>query len=49
VRGQGAYNQTFGAANWLIQMNWENSRGGGYDKTLGIKFYKQQPIVDSLA
>jgi len=26
--GHGAYNQTFGTYNWLIQMEWENSRGG---------------------
>jgi hypothetical protein len=39
--GQGAYNQTFGTYNWLIQMLWENSRGGGCDKTLGGKFYNQ--------
>jgi hypothetical protein len=39
VIGQGAYNQTFGTYNWLIQMDWENSRGGGCDKTLGGKFY----------
>jgi Phosphate-induced protein 1 conserved region len=39
--GQGAYNQTFGTYNWLIQMGWENSRGGGCDKTLGGKFYNQ--------
>jgi hypothetical protein len=39
--GQGAYNQTFGSYHWLIQMLWENSRGGGCDKTLGGKFYNQ--------
>jgi hypothetical protein len=39
--GQGAYNQTFGTYNWLIQMQWENSRGGGCDKALGGKFYNQ--------
>jgi hypothetical protein len=39
--GHGAYNQTFGTYNWLIQMNWENSRGGGCDKALGGKFYSQ--------
>ena len=39
--GQGAYNQTFGTYNWLIQMNWENGRGGGCDKALGGKFYAQ--------
>jgi hypothetical protein len=26
--GHGAYNQTFGTYNWLIQMEWENSREG---------------------
>jgi len=41
VLGQGAYNQTFGTYNWLIQMNWENSRGGGCDRTLGGKFYSK--------
>lgn len=40
--GNGAkYNQTFGTHNWLIQMNWENSRGGGCDQTLGGAFYTQ--------
>jgi hypothetical protein len=39
--GHGAYNQTFGTYNWLIQMEWENSRGGGCDKALGGKFYNQ--------
>jgi hypothetical protein len=39
VIGEGAYNQTFGTYNWLIQMDWENSRGGGCDKTLGGTFY----------
>jgi hypothetical protein len=29
------------AYNWLIQMQWENSRGGGCDKALGGKFYNQ--------
>ena len=38
--GSGAYNQTFGNGyNWLIQMNWENARGGGCDQTLGGSFY----------
>jgi len=41
VLGHGAYNQTFGTYNWLIQMEWENSRGGGCDKALGGKFYNQ--------
>ena len=33
------YNQTLGGHNWLIQMNWENARGGGCDQTLGGTFY----------
>ena len=37
--GNGAYNETFGTHHWLIQMNWENSRGGGCDQTLGGTFY----------
>ncbi len=37
--GNGGYNQTFGTNNWLIQMNWENSRGGGCDQTNGGAFY----------
>jgi len=37
--GNGAYNETFGSHNWLIQMNWENARGGGCDQTLGGTFY----------
>jgi len=37
--GSRAYNQTFGGHNWLIQMNWENARGGGCDKTKGGTFY----------
>jgi phosphate-induced protein 1 len=38
--GKGAYNQTFGSHHWLIQMNWENSRGsGGCVQTLGGPFY----------
>jgi hypothetical protein len=41
VFGQHAYNQTFGTYNWLIQLLWENSRGGGCDKTLAGKFYSQ--------
>lgn len=36
-----AYNETFGTHNWLIQMNWENSRGGGCDQTLGGAFFTQ--------
>jgi hypothetical protein len=37
--GRGVYNQTFGTRHWLLQMNWENSRGGGCAKTLGGPFY----------
>jgi hypothetical protein len=33
------FNQTLGGKNWMIQMNWENSRGGGCDQTLGGKFF----------
>jgi hypothetical protein len=33
------YNQTLGGDKWLIQMNWENARGGGCDQTLGGTFY----------
>ena len=33
------FNQTFGSHNWLIQMNWENSRGGGCDQTKGGAFF----------
>lgn len=33
------YNETMGGHNWLIQMNWENARGGGCDQTLGGTFY----------
>jgi Phosphate-induced protein 1 conserved region len=32
------FNQTLGGLNWMIQMNWENSRGGGCDQTLGGPF-----------
>ena len=32
------FNQTLGGRNFLIQMNWENSRGGGCDQTLGGTF-----------
>ncbi len=36
------YNQTFdNGYSWLIQMNWENSRHGGCDQTLGGTFYLQ--------
>jgi Phosphate-induced protein 1 conserved region len=33
------FNQTFGGHNWMIQMEWENSRGGGCDQTLGGQFF----------
>ncbi|HET9282721.1 MAG TPA: hypothetical protein VFR24_12235 [Candidatus Angelobacter sp.] len=33
------FNQTFGGFNWMIQMEWENSRGGGCDQTLGGPFF----------
>src|SRR5882672_7510861 len=40
IAGNGAhFNQTFGGKNWLIQMEWENSRGGGCDQTLGGPFF----------
>jgi hypothetical protein len=39
--GNRGYNQTLAGHNWLIQMNWENSRGGGCDKVLGGTFYTQ--------
>jgi hypothetical protein len=39
--GNGAYNMTVAAHNWLIQMNWENARGGGCDEKLGGTFYSQ--------
>jgi len=39
--GNGAYNITVAAHNWLIQMNWENARGGGCDQKLGGSFYSQ--------
>jgi hypothetical protein len=35
------YNQTLAGYHWLIQMNWENSRGGGCDQHLGGTFYTQ--------
>jgi len=39
VLGEGAYNMAAAGHNWLIQMNWENARGGGCDQKLGGKFY----------
>jgi hypothetical protein len=41
VLGNGAYNQTIAGKHWLIQMNWENSRGGGCAQTRGGSFYTQ--------
>ena len=39
VVANGAHvNQTLGGLNWLLQMNWENSRGGGCTQTLGGAF-----------
>ncbi|HET8890898.1 MAG TPA: hypothetical protein VFQ41_18490 [Candidatus Angelobacter sp.] len=39
IAGNGAhFNQTLGGLNFLLQMNWENSRGGGCDQTLGGTF-----------
>ena len=36
------YNQIFdNGSKWLIQMNWENTRRGGCDQTLGGFFYSQ--------
>ena len=37
--GSGGYNQTLASRHWLIQMNWENTRGGGCDQTKGGTFY----------
>lgn len=39
--GYGAYNQTFGTHNWLIQMTWENNRGGGCVQAKGGPFYNR--------
>jgi hypothetical protein len=39
--GNGGFNETFGGHNWLIQMNWENARGGGCDNFLGGPFHNQ--------
>ena len=36
--GNGGYNETMNGVNYLIQMNWENSRGGGCDNFLGGPF-----------
>jgi hypothetical protein len=37
--GNKGYNETFGGKNWLLQMDWENSRGGGCDNYLGGPFH----------
>jgi hypothetical protein len=39
--GYGAYNHTFGSRNWLIQMTWENTRGGGCVQYRGGAFYNR--------
>jgi hypothetical protein len=36
--GNGGYNQTMNGVNYLVQMNWENARGGGCDNFLGGPF-----------
>jgi hypothetical protein len=36
--GYGAYNHTFSSRNWLIQMTWENTRGGGCVQNKGQAF-----------
>lgn len=41
ILGDGAYNMSVAGHNWLIQMNWENARGGGCDQKLGGRFYSQ--------
>jgi hypothetical protein len=33
------FNQTFNGVHYLIQMEWENSRGGGCDQALGGPFF----------
>jgi hypothetical protein len=35
------YNQTLAGYHWLLQLMWENSRGGGCTQTLGGTFYAQ--------
>ncbi|HEY7096585.1 MAG TPA: hypothetical protein VH437_07670 [Terriglobales bacterium] len=37
--GNGGYNETMNGVNYLIQMNWENARGGGCDNFLGGPFH----------
>lgn len=39
--GYGAYNQTFGGHHFLLQMLWENSRGGGCVQSKGGVFYNR--------
>jgi hypothetical protein len=39
--GNGAYDTAVAGHHWLLQMNWENSRGGGCDEKLGGKFYRK--------
>ena len=39
VTAAAKFNQSFGGKSWLIQMEWENSRGGGCDQTLGGAFH----------
>ena len=41
IPGNGAWNLTAAGRNWMIQMNWENSRGGGCDQAVGGRFYSQ--------
>ena len=41
ILGNGAWNLTAAGRDWLIQMVWENSRGGGCDQAFGGKFYSQ--------
>jgi len=39
--GNGGFNQSLAGKHWLIQMNWENSRGGGCAKTKGGSFFSR--------
>jgi len=39
--GYGAYNQSFNGHNFLLQMLWENSRGGGCVQSRGGAFYNR--------
>jgi Phosphate-induced protein 1 conserved region len=41
IFGDGAYNLSAAGRHWLIQMNWENARGGGCGQKLGGPFYRQ--------